>query len=78
MCHKNTGVHSNIQDGDHDKQSGFGSQKQHVASINTPDSGEVRTTWVINISSKPLTAVQESLLAHGPNYAVVPRGPSIV
>ena len=26
------------------------------------------------ISNKPLTAVQESLLAHGPNYAVVLRG----
>ena len=33
---------------------------------------------MINISSKPHTAVQESLLAHGPNYAVVPRGPPIV
>ena len=75
LCHKNTGGHSNIQDGGHDKQSGFASQKQHDDSINTPDTGEVRTKWVINISNKPLTAVQESLLAHGPNYAVVLRGP---
>ena len=29
--------------------------------------------WVINISNTPLTAEQESLLAHGPNYAVIPR-----
>ena len=29
--------------------------------------------WVINISSKPLTPDQEKLLAHGPNYAVVPK-----
>ena len=29
--------------------------------------------WVINISNTPLTAEQEKLLAHGPNYAVVPR-----
>ena len=33
--------------------------------------------WVINISSKPLTQAQEKLLAHGPNYAVVPRSPPI-
>ena len=29
--------------------------------------------WVINISSKPLTPDQEKLLAHGPNYAIVPK-----
>ena len=29
--------------------------------------------WVINISNTPLTAEQEKLLAHGPNYAIVPR-----
>ena len=33
--------------------------------------------WVINISSKPLTEAQEKLLAHGPNYAVVPKSPPI-
>ena len=75
LCHKNTGGHSNIQDGSHGKQSGFASQKQHDGSIITPDNGEGRTKWVINISSKPLTTVQESLLAHGPNYAVVLRCP---
>ena len=33
--------------------------------------------WVINISNTPLTAEQEKLLAHGPNYAIVPREPPI-
>ena len=33
--------------------------------------------WVINISSTPLTEAQEKLLAHMPNYAVVPRCPPI-
>ena len=33
--------------------------------------------WVINISSKPLNKAQEKLLAHGPNYAVVPKSPPI-
>ena len=31
--------------------------------------------WVIYISSKPLTAAHESLLSHGTNFTVVPRGP---
>ena len=26
--------------------------------------------WVINLSSTPLTPIQEALLAHGPNFAV--------
>ena len=29
--------------------------------------------WVINISNTPLTPDQEKLLAHGPNYAIVPK-----
>ena len=31
--------------------------------------------WVINLSSKPLTQAQRSVLAKGPNYAVTPRQP---
>ena len=33
--------------------------------------------WVINISNTPLTPDQEKLLAHGPNYAIVPKEPPI-
>ena len=33
--------------------------------------------WVINISNKPLTPVQEKLLAHRPNYAIVPKDPPV-
>ena len=36
-----------------------------------------RKKWVINISSKPLSQDQEKLLAHGPNYAIVPKDPPI-
>ena len=36
-----------------------------------------RKKWVINISSKPLSQDQEKLLAHGPNFAVVPKDPPI-
>ena len=31
--------------------------------------------WVINLSSKPLTPAQRSVLAKGPNFAVTPRQP---
>ena len=31
--------------------------------------------WVKNLLDKPLTQAQRSLLAHGPNYAVIPRVP---
>ena len=31
--------------------------------------------WVINLSSKPLTQAQRSVLAKGPNYVVTPRQP---
>ena len=34
--------------------------------------------WMINISSKPLTADEEKLLAHGPKYAIILRNPPIV
>ena len=37
-----------------------------------------RAKWVINISSRPLSTVQERLLAQGPNFAIVPREPPIV
>ena len=29
--------------------------------------------WVINISNQPLTTDEEKLLAHGPNYAIMPK-----
>ena len=71
LHHKNSigkGGHSNIQHGDHT-----------VTSMVTASDSNLNTQppnkWVINISSKPLTKVQEELLAHGCNYAVVPRNP---
>ena len=33
--------------------------------------------WVINLSKKPLIEPQVKLLAHGPNYAVIPINPPI-
>ena len=37
------------------------------------DKEKKKEKWVINISNKPLTPDQEKLLAHGPNYAIVPK-----
>ena len=36
---------------------------------------EPNPKWVINLSSKPLTTAQRSVLAKGPNFAVSPKDP---
>ena len=36
---------------------------------------EPNPKWVINLSNKPLTPVQRSVLAKGPNFVVTPRQP---
>ena len=36
---------------------------------------EPNPKWVINLSSKPLTKAQRSVLAKGPNFAVSPKHP---
>ena len=36
---------------------------------------EPNPKWVINLSSKPLTPAQRSVLAKGPNFVVSPRHP---
>ena len=71
LCHKNS-----LERG------GCSNQPADNTCINTENSGisPVNNTfntnkWVINISSKPLTQAQDKLLAHGPNYTVVPRSP---
>ena len=33
--------------------------------------------WVINLSSVPLTKDQEDLLAHGPNFVIIPKKPPL-
>ena len=67
MCHKNKiqGGHSNY----HEKQDGHS---------NVKEGGEKQQKWVINTTDIPLTEAQESLLAHGPSYAVVPKPPPTI
>ena len=31
--------------------------------------------WVVNLSSKPLSTAQETVLAHGPSFTVTPKTP---
>ena len=61
------GHHSNIHHGNHTLTS------NQTAS----DSNSNTNTLIRNNSSKPLTEAQEELLAHRPNFAVVPRYPFI-
>ena len=46
---------------------------------NTPQGSspleEPSPKWVINLSSKPLTPAQRSVLAKGPNFVVTPKHP---
>ena len=51
----------------------LGSKREAEAEDLDREVDKVKEKWVINISNIPLTTDQEKLLAHGPNYAVVPR-----
>ena len=68
LCHKNKiqGGHTNYQV----KEDGHSNIRE--------EGGEKHQKWVINISGTPLTEVQEKLLAHGPNHAVVPKYPPTI
>ena len=55
-------------------------KKQGLSPVGTTPPGffpleEPNPKWVINLSSKPLTPAQRSVLAKGPNFAVTPRHP---
>ena len=73
LCHKNSskrGGCSNLH-GDHTCTNTVNSSISPVNNTCNTNTNK----WVINISSQPLTQAQEKLLAHGPNYVVVPRSP---
>ena len=82
LCHKNTGGHSNHLHGSHGEHYPkqykiLGKTITMPVTTTTVTQPFPRAKWVINISSRPLSTVQESLLAHGPNFAVVPIGPPL-
>ena len=76
LCHRNSSERSGCSNihGDHTCTN---TENLGVSPSNNTCTTNTNNKWVINISSKPLTQAQEKLLAHGPNYAVVPRSPPI-
>ena len=77
LCHRNRGGHSNHPHGSHGKHASKQQQtlgEARTKTTTTEKGTKPRAKWVINISSRPLSTAQESLLAHVPNFAVVPRG----
>ena len=90
MCHKNTGGHSNNQDGtihvwiNNTNERNTADQGSNNTSIQGPittteglDTDE-NNTWVRNLSKTPLTNAQEKVLARGPNFAIVPKEPPVI
>ena len=61
----------------HGDSTGINTENLDVSPVDNNTNTSNNNKWVINISSKPLTKAQEKLLAHGPNYAVVPKSPPI-
>ena len=56
----------------------LGRQHLHLPPSRPPQGSskeEPNPRWVINLSKKPLTPAQRSVLAKGPNFAVTPRQP---
>ena len=47
----------------------------HVEDGSREEDRRRKNTWVKHLSSLPLTKDQIKFLAHGPNYAIVPRSP---
>ena len=48
---------------------------RHNTTKGSSPSEEPSPKWVINLSSKPLTPAQRSVLAKGPDFVVTPRHP---
>ena len=49
---------------------------KHITPLGSSSLEEPNPKWVINLSSKPLTPAQRSVLAKGPNFAVTPKHPT--
>ena len=59
------------------KTGGSSNKEDHVDGAQTSDTNtnSSHSKWVINLSDTPLTKAQTRLLAHGPNFAIIPRHP---
>ena len=80
LCHKSTsdrGGCSNIIHSGRDDCSHENNPQQHPK-WHPKQYKRDTEKWVINISDKSLSKEEEKLLAHGPNFAIVPKNPPIV
>ena len=61
------------------KTGGRSNKENHVDGAQTSDTNtntnSSHSKWVINLSDTPLTKDQTRLLAHGPNFAIIPKHP---
>ena len=94
LCHKNTGGCINNQNGERSVRTIHVQDRFKTNQIIDNDNREIlaeeeidertekvknnKNIWVKNLSKTPLTEVEEKLLAHGPNFAVVPREPPVL
>ena len=87
LCHKNNAYRPDFEHGEH---GGHGCTSSKHPVLDNPTHGdedsymndnqaqveeESTKKWVRNISKTPLTKTQEKLLAHGPNFVIVPKEP---
>ena len=59
----------------HAYYSGCISYNNHTKTVESTKANTNTNKWVINLSNTPLTEDQESLLKHGPNFAITPLRP---
>ena len=87
LCHRNSSSrcgHSNTLQGDHpvklsSDRGGCSNIIQGNHTVKPSSDTQLQPNkWIINISNKPLTKVQEKLLSHGPNSVVVLKNPPIL
>ena len=90
LCHRNTGGHSNDQDGalhvwaNNTKGRNNTDQDPITTSVQGPtmqglDTDENKENiWVRNLSKTPLTNAQEKVLARGPYFTIVPKEPPVI
>ena len=75
VSHGDSTVPQRVLPQDNASQEARSSPCRHNTPQGSSPSEEPNPKWVINLSSKPLTPAQRSLLAKGPNFVATPRHP---
>ena len=74
--HSNTTIQNNTYP-KHVENRENNNYNNHVQDDEREDTERKENIWVKNLSCTPLTKDQIKALAHGPNYAIVPRNPPL-